>query len=65
MITSLGKFEQQLKTLEYLANLSEADILEKYYPAIVSDNTCPFSNFTQDDRDTYIRLKFRAITKTN
>ena len=61
----LGKFTSQLNSLEYLATLSEGDVYEKYYPAILSDNTSPFSNFTQDDRDTYIRLKFRAINKRN
>ena len=40
-------------------------MLEKYYPAILGDNSSPFSNFTQDDRDTYTRLKFRAINKRN
>ena len=61
----LDKFEQQLKGYEYLATLSEADLLENYYPAIVSDNSSPFSNFTQNHRDAYIRLKFRAVNKHN
>ena len=62
---NLDKIEKELNSLEYLAALSETDLIEKYYPAILSDNASPFSNFTSDDRDTYIRLKFKAINKRN
>ena len=65
MVENLSYFTAQLKSLEYLGTLTEADIFEKYYPAIISDNSSPFSNFTQNDRDTYIRLKFKAINKRN
>ena len=29
----------------------------------MGDNTAPFSNFSQDNRDAYMRLKFRALNK--
>ena len=65
MSGKLDYFHTQIKTLEYLATLSEDDLLEKYYPSLLGDNTSPFSNFTQDHRDGYTRLKFRAMNKRN
>ena len=65
MSEKLSEFETQIKNLEYLATLSEDDLLEKYYPALLGDNISPFSNFTQDHRDGYTRLKFRAMNKRN
>ena len=43
---NLAKFEKEINSLEYLASLSEADLLEMYYPAILSDNSSSFSDFT-------------------
>ena len=68
LFTMSGKqkyFEDELKDLHYLGELSEDDLLEKYYPAILGDNTSLFSNFNQEHRDGYTRLKFRAMNKCN
>ena len=60
----MTSFTTSVMSMFELAALSEADNLEKYYSANVSDNSSPFSNFTQDHRDAYIRLKFRAINES-
>ena len=61
----LDNFKGILSDLQYLSQLSTDDLLDNYYPAILNDNVSPFTNFTQDHRDTYMRLKFRAINKRN
>ena len=43
---NLAKFEKDINSQEYLASLSEADLLEMYYPAILSNNSSSFSDFT-------------------
>ena len=68
LFTMSGKlkyFEDELEDLHYLGGLSEDDLLEKYFPAILGDNTSLFSNFTQEHRDGFTRLKFRAMNKRN
>ena len=40
------KFRSLLHSVDYLRTLSESDLFDKYYPAIISSNTSPFSNFT-------------------
>ena len=60
----LMSFAKKLKSLEYLVTFSEDDIYNMYYPSILSDNSFPFLNFTQNNRDTYIRLKFRALNES-
>ena len=59
----LDEFNLMLNDLKYLGQLSCETLLEKYYPAILDDNTSPFTNFTQEHRDSYTKLKFRAINK--
>ena len=61
----LNNFKRILSSLSYLGHLSTDDLLTNYYPAILNDNVSPFTNFTQDQRDGYTRLKFRAINKRN
>ena len=61
----LDNFKGMLSDLQYLAQLSTDDLLDNYCPAILNDNISPFTNFTQDQRDTYMKLKFRAINKRN
>ena len=61
----LNHLKGKLSHLRYLAQLSTDDLLDNYYPAILNDNVSPLSNFTPDQRDTYMRLKFRAINKRN
>ena len=56
----LEEFTREAKRLEYLATINDADLLETYYPAIIRENCTPISNFTNDELDIYIRLKFRA-----
>ena len=63
MKDQLDSFSSSLHDLEYLRKLSCDDLLHNYFPALINDNTTSFSNFTQEHRDSYIRLKFRAINK--
>ena len=65
MSEQLETFSIIRKRLEYLGTLSDDDLFERYYPAILSHNTTPFSNFSQENRDSYMRLKFRAFSKSN
>ena len=62
-IEDYEKLTQVLQSLFYLASLSEDTILDTYFPAVLSDNTTPFVHFTQDHRDAYTRLKFRALNR--
>ena len=61
----LKKITEVLSSYEYLMRLSEDTILDTCYPAVLSDNTITFTDFTQDHRDAYTRLKFRALNKRN
>ena len=54
----LKKITEVLSSYEYLMRLSEDTILDTCYPAVLSDNTITFTDFTQDHRDAYTRLKF-------
>ena len=65
MKDELDNFKGMLSDLQYLGHISTDDLFDNYYPAILNDNVSPFTNFTQDQRDTYMKLKFRAINKRN
>ena len=43
-----------------MEDLTEDKIFTMYRRALEADHSFPFTDFTQDHRDSYIRLKFRA-----
>lgn len=43
-----------------LKTINENVLLDAYFPAIINDNVSPFTNFTTEHRDAYVRLRFRA-----
>lgn len=57
----LSGFSGNLDQYKYLANLSEDVIYQIYEPIITKDHTKPFTEFTQDHRDAYLRLKLRSV----
>ena len=57
--------QETFERLDYLRNLSERDILAQYLPVISLESFCPFNGFTQEHRDTYMRLKLNAFRATS
>jgi hypothetical protein len=55
------KLSDTLDTLSYLAELSDEDLYQNFADCIRHDHSRPFVNFSQENRDTYHRLKYRAI----
>ena len=41
--------------------LNEGTLYDTYRAALEQDNEEPFTDFTQNDRDAYMRLKFKAL----
>jgi hypothetical protein len=56
----LAQLTAVIQEYAHLSDMNETMILEHYMPAIVNDNTTPFTDFTQLHRDAYMRLRFRA-----
>jgi hypothetical protein len=57
-------YDQHLSVLreaKYLESITEDLIYETYREAIVCDHTRTFTEFNQDHRDAYLRLKMRGI----
>jgi len=54
-----------LDEYQCLATLDESTLLDHYYPAVINDNVSPFKGFTQDHRDAYLRIRFRAENRRN
>ena len=50
-----------LHNTEYLADITEDVIYGALSDAIRLDQSNPFENFTQENRDSYLRLKLRGI----
>ena len=50
-----------LQDVSYLTRLTEDTIYESYRDAIACDHTRPFIDFTQEQRDAYLRLKMRGV----
>lgn len=58
----LKYFKRMLERLQYLSQLTDDDLLENFYPAILhNNNSSPLTNFTKDQRDTYFNLKSIAF----
>ncbi len=55
-------YQATLSKTEYLVEITEDIINDAYRQAIKRDHTQPFTNFNQDDRDAYLRLKLRNIS---
>lgn len=56
-----SEFKANLEALIYLETLDEAAIYSCYEEAIKKDHQRPFDGFTQEHRDAYLRLKFKAL----
>ena len=54
-----------LQDVSYLTRLTEDTIYESYREAIACDHTRPFIDFTQEQRDAYLRLKMRGVRPAN
>ena len=58
------KYEQYKDIVEksqYLEDISEDKIYDVYREAIRQDHNMPFKEFTQDERDAYLRLKLKGL----
>lgn len=51
--------------LQYLKSLDETAIYNSYEDIIKRSHTLTFDGFTQDHRDAYVRLKFKALGGIN
>ena len=52
-----GKFQN----FEYLAKITEETLWEFYYPCLESAGNEPFVDFTQENKESFNRLKLRSI----
>jgi hypothetical protein len=59
------KFDEVFKTIKYLESLSETFIFNTYKEALLIDTEIPFpEDISQENRDMFYRLKFRALNWT-
>ena len=58
---AVSKLAESLNKVKYLAGIDESHIFNCYREEIINDNTTYFTNFEQDHRDIYMRLKFRGM----
>jgi len=49
-----------LDNYQALGSIDETTLLNCYFPAIANGNSTPFTGFTMDHRDAYLRLHVRA-----
>jgi hypothetical protein len=55
--------KEEIPKFSYLESLTETLIFTSYQAALQANTEAPFpADFTQESRDTYYRLKFRALT---
>jgi hypothetical protein len=55
--------KEEIPKYSYLTSLTETLIFTTYQAVLLADTEAPFpSDFTQESRDTYYRLKFRALS---
>jgi hypothetical protein len=55
--------KEEIPKYSYLAGLTETLIFTSYQAVLQANPEAPFpGDFTQESRDTYYRLKFRALT---
>lgn len=59
------KYIKEFEELKYLDNLSFDVLSTEYHQALLRDNEKELNNFTQDHRDLYMKLKFRAFKNSN
>ena len=57
------EFSNRLQGFNYLEHLSEDFIFEEFNDALYLDSTNPFTDFTQPQRDMYVRLRLRALNQ--
>jgi hypothetical protein len=61
--TQYTRLKEEIPKYSYLTSLSETLIFTTYQAVLLADSEAPFpSDFTQESRDTYYRLKFRALS---
>lgn len=54
--------KEEIPKYSYLTSLTETLIFTTYQAVLLADTEAPFpTDFTQESRDTYYRLKFRAL----
>jgi hypothetical protein len=54
-----------LSDCQYLSALTDDSLFNIYQEAINLPHTSPFTDFTQEHRDIYLRLKFRSLHSTS
>jgi Fe-S cluster biosynthesis and repair protein YggX len=50
-----------LSDCQYLSRLTDDILFDTYHEVINLPHSSPFTDFTQEHRDTYLRLKFRSL----
>ena len=58
-------FEKTLSNSSYLKEITEDVIYEAYQGVIKKNHTREFTDFSQNNRNAYIRLKLRDLTYSN
>ena len=60
--TDYEKHKENYNIISYLEELSESYIFKTYKEALLSDDESPFpDDISQENRDMFYRLKFRAL----
>jgi hypothetical protein len=55
------EFERTVQELSYLETLSFDTLFKVYQQALLRDNERPLTNFDVEQRDVYMKLKFKAF----
>jgi hypothetical protein len=61
MDDTFKEFERTVQELSYLETLSFDILYKVYQQALLRDNERPLTNFDDDQRDVYMKLKFKAL----
>ena len=62
MVSLIKEINAAVKDAETIEDITEDHLYEVYSEAIKQSHSAPFDNFTQHNRDAYLRLKFRVIS---
>ena len=54
-------YMKELNDLSYLADLEEETLWSSYSPCMEISSTEPYTGFTQENCETYQRMKFRSV----
>jgi len=61
--SNFAYYSEEIERLEYLSTLTAEELYSRYYQAFLGDCSNPLVNFTQELRDQFNSLRFRAMIR--